>query len=103
MKTLVALVVSLAFIALPLAGVAADKQITDVKELAGSWQGWVESQTGGLERATMIIEQVEATKLRRVPEHRPLESIISMAVSSDTNRRSPLARQRFQRTKERHF
>jgi hypothetical protein len=57
MKTLVALVVSLAFITLPLAGVAADKQITDVKELAGSWEGWVASQTGGLERATMIIKQ----------------------------------------------
>jgi hypothetical protein len=38
----------------PIAGIAADKQIRDVKELAGSWQGWVTGEQGQ-ERATMII------------------------------------------------
>jgi hypothetical protein len=36
--------------------VAADKQITDVKELAGSWQGWVNSQLSGSERVLMTIK-----------------------------------------------
>jgi hypothetical protein len=38
----------------PLDGVAAETQIGDVKELAGSWQGWV-TREQGRERATMIV------------------------------------------------
>ena len=38
---------------LPLEGVAADKQVNDVKELAGSWQGWVTEQSQ--ERASMVV------------------------------------------------
>src|SRR4029453_15685917 len=38
----------------PLCGVAAEKQIRDVKELAGSWRGWVTGEQGD-ERATMIV------------------------------------------------
>jgi hypothetical protein len=39
----------------PLAGVlAAEKQITDVKELAGNWRGWVTGEQGD-ERATMTV------------------------------------------------
>jgi hypothetical protein len=38
----------------PIAGIAADRQIRDVKELAGSWQGWVTGEQGQ-ERATMIV------------------------------------------------
>jgi hypothetical protein len=48
---LLAMVVAVAM--LPLDGIAADKQVTDVKELAGNWQGWVTEQTQ--ERASMII------------------------------------------------
>ena len=53
---LIALVVALVFALSPVAGVAADKQITDVKELAGSWQGWVNSQLSGSERVLMTIK-----------------------------------------------
>ena len=38
----------------PLDGVAEEKRIDDVKELAGSWQGWV-TREEGQERATMIV------------------------------------------------
>jgi hypothetical protein len=38
----------------PLDGLAGDKQIADVKELAGSWQGWI-TREQGRERATMIV------------------------------------------------
>jgi hypothetical protein len=40
---------------LPFQGLAADKQIKDVKELAGSWQGWVTAEVGD-ERANMIVQ-----------------------------------------------
>ena len=39
----------------PLGGVADEKQIADVKEIAGSWQGWVTGELGQ-ERATMIVQ-----------------------------------------------
>jgi len=35
-------------------GVAGEKQIIDVKELAGSWQGWI-TREDGRERATLIV------------------------------------------------
>jgi len=38
----------------PLDGVAEEKRIDDVKELAGSWQGWV-TREEGREGATMIV------------------------------------------------
>jgi hypothetical protein len=38
----------------PLSGVAGEKQVVDVKELAGSWRGWVTGEQGQ-ERATMIV------------------------------------------------
>jgi|SRR6185503_17495416 hypothetical protein len=44
-----------ALITLPFQGLAADKQIKDVKELAGSWQGWVTAEVGD-ERATMVVD-----------------------------------------------
>src|SRR2546428_8810827 len=39
----------------PLVGVAGEKQIVDVKELAGSWRGWVTAEAGQ-ERATMNVQ-----------------------------------------------
>src|SRR2546426_10284936 len=39
----------------PLVGVAGEKQIVDVKELAGSWRGWVTAEAGQ-GRATMNIQ-----------------------------------------------
>ena len=39
----------------PLHGVAAEKQIRDVKELAGSWRGWVTGEPRR-ERATMNVQ-----------------------------------------------
>jgi hypothetical protein len=36
-------------------GVAGEKQIVDVKELAGSWRGWVTAESGQ-ERATMLVQ-----------------------------------------------
>ena len=39
----------------PLAGLAGEKQVVDVKELAGNWRGWVTAETGQ-ERATMTVQ-----------------------------------------------
>jgi hypothetical protein len=36
--------------------VAAEKRITDVKEIAGSWEGWATSQLGAQTRIQMIIK-----------------------------------------------
>jgi len=49
------LLLAAAFAILPLQGLAADKQIQDVKELAGSWRGWVTAEVGD-ERANMIVQ-----------------------------------------------
>ena len=38
----------------PLSGIAGEKKVADVKELAGSWRGWVTGEQGQ-ERATMIV------------------------------------------------
>jgi len=38
----------------PLAGVTEEKQIVDVKELSGTWQGWV-TRGKGQERATLFV------------------------------------------------
>jgi hypothetical protein len=35
-------------------GVAGERHIVDVEELAGSWQGWV-TRDGGQDRATLIV------------------------------------------------
>ena len=40
----------------PLDAVAGEKQIADVKELAGNWRGWVRTEFGR-ERATMVVEE----------------------------------------------
>jgi hypothetical protein len=42
-------------VALPLQGLAAEKRIQDVKELAGNWRGWVTGEQGQ-ERATMTVD-----------------------------------------------
>jgi hypothetical protein len=53
MKRKLALLLAALFAVSPLAGFAAEKQVKDVKELAGSWQGWVTEQTQ--ERANMVV------------------------------------------------
>src|SRR5262244_4198769 len=40
----------------PLDALAGEKQIADVKELAGNWRGWVRTEFGR-ERATMVVEE----------------------------------------------
>ena len=55
MRIHVVLFLAAAFALLPFQGLAADKPIKDVKELAGSWQGWVTAEVGD-ERANMIVE-----------------------------------------------
>ena len=55
MKINVVLFLAVVFALLPFQGLAADKQIKDVKELAGSWNGWVTAEVGD-ERATMIVQ-----------------------------------------------
>jgi len=47
---LLAVVVALS----PLDGLAGEKHIVDVKELAGNWQGWV-TREEGRDRATLIV------------------------------------------------
>jgi hypothetical protein len=55
MRMSVALLLAAVFALSPLAGIAAEKQIVDVKELGGSWRGWVTGEQGD-ERATMIVQ-----------------------------------------------
>jgi len=54
---LIAVFIALVFAVSPLAAVAAEKQITDIKQLAGTWQGWVTSQLSGSERVLMTIKE----------------------------------------------
>jgi hypothetical protein len=54
MKMHLVLLFTAVFMLSPIVGAAAEKQIRDVKELAGSWQGWVTGEQGQ-ERATMNI------------------------------------------------
>jgi hypothetical protein len=56
MRIKLVLFLAAAFVSLPFQGLAADKQIKDVKELAGSWHGWVTAEVGD-ERATMIVQE----------------------------------------------
>jgi hypothetical protein len=56
MRITAVLCLAAAFAILPVQGLAADKQIKDVKELAGSWNGWVTAEVGD-ERATMIVQE----------------------------------------------
>jgi len=49
-----ALLLAALFAVSPLEAVAAEKQVRDVKELAGNWQGWVTEQTQ--ERANMVVQ-----------------------------------------------
>ena len=55
MRMHLALLLAAVFVASPLDGVAGEKQIVDVKELAGSWRGWVTAEAGQ-ERATMNVQ-----------------------------------------------
>src|SRR5215468_10220137 len=56
MRWHLALLFAASFVASPVDGVAGEKQIADVKELAGSWRGWVRAESGR-ERATMVVEE----------------------------------------------
>src|SRR5437870_3973694 len=54
MRMYLALFLAAVFSLSPLDGVAEEKQIVDVKELTGSWRGWVTGEQRQ-ERATMIV------------------------------------------------
>jgi len=54
---LIALLAPVVLTACTLAGTAVEKPLTDVKELAGTWQGWVTTQVGGNARVLMIIKE----------------------------------------------
>ena len=54
MRKHLGLLLAAVFALSPFDGVAGEKQIADVKELAGSWRGWVTGEQGQ-ERATMIV------------------------------------------------
>jgi hypothetical protein len=54
MKRYLVLFLAAVFVLSPLEGIAADKQVKDVKELAGSWRGWVTGEQGD-ERANMTV------------------------------------------------
>jgi len=54
MRMYFALLLVAVFAMSPLEAVAAEKQVRDVKELAGNWQGWVTEQTQ--ERANMVVQ-----------------------------------------------
>ena len=52
----VALLLAAVFALFPLDGRAEEKQIADVKELAGTWQGWV-TREEGQEHATLFVSE----------------------------------------------
>ncbi len=54
MKRCLVLILAAVFVLSPLEGIAAEKQVKDVKELAGSWRGWVTGEQGD-ERANMTV------------------------------------------------
>ncbi len=56
MKWHLALFLAASFAASPLDGVAGEKQIANVKELAGSWRGLVKTEFGR-EGATMVVDE----------------------------------------------
>jgi hypothetical protein len=56
MKWHLALFLAASFAASPLDGVAGEKQIANVKELAGSWRGLVKAEFSR-EGATMVVEE----------------------------------------------
>jgi hypothetical protein len=56
MRAHFALLLGAMFALSPLNGAAGEKQIADIKELAGSWQGWVRTEFGW-ERATMVVQE----------------------------------------------
>ena len=56
MRWHLALLLAASFAASPIDGFAGGKQIIDVKDLAGSWRGWVRAESGR-ERATMVVEE----------------------------------------------
>lgn len=56
MRMRVASLLTVVFLVSPVAGIAGDRQITDVKELAGTWLGWVTSDYGR-SRVTMTVKQ----------------------------------------------
>jgi hypothetical protein len=53
MRMHLALLLAAVFVVSPLAVVAGEKQVGDVKELAGNWRGWVTEQSQ--ERASMTV------------------------------------------------
>jgi len=55
MKTCLVLLLATAIALSPLAAVAGEKKVTDVKELAGNWRGWVTTSEQGDERANMVV------------------------------------------------
>ena len=56
MKIHLAPLLAVAFMLSPLHAAAEEKQIVDVKELAGTWQGWV-TREGGRDRATIFVSE----------------------------------------------
>ena len=53
MRPHLALLLAAVFVVVPLAGVAGEKQVAHVEELAGNWRGWVTEQIQ--ERASMVV------------------------------------------------
>lgn len=54
MKRYLVLSLAAVFALSPLEAIAAEKQVKDVKELAGSWRGWIVGEQGD-ERANMTV------------------------------------------------
>ena len=54
MRTHCALFLAAVFVLSSLDGIAEEKQIADVKELAGRWQGWI-TRDDGQEHATLFV------------------------------------------------
>ncbi len=82
----------------PLDGIAGEKQIVDVKELAGSWRGWVMGVQGE-ERATMIVTANGSYRATTTPGSTTEVSSIFKTANCDTARRERQGRRVFPKTK----
>ena len=81
-------------------GVAGEKQLVDVKELAGTWQGWV-TRGDGHERATMYVSADGSYRSLTRMARTPRVSSISKTARCDTDRRERQERRASPKTRAR--
>ena len=87
MKWHLALFLAASFATSPLDGLAGEKQIANVKELAGSWRGLVKTEFGR-EGATMVVEEDGTYKASTTRGTLTQGTFYLQTASCDINRRA---------------